>query len=453
VQIHGNARLVPRQRRVMCQRVRDDGWTITDTATAFGVSTRTVQRWLCRYDAGEAMTDRSSAPHARPTKTPRHVEALIEQLRRARWTAPRIAAELEMATSTVCAVLQRIGLNRLWRLEPPEPANRYCRRHPGELIHIDIKSSAASRHRGCPPTYVGPATAATAPAVGAGTTAMSPSTTPPDLPTSRSSTTRPAWPVQPSCTELSPGSPSGACGFRQPSTRTTANGARPSPRGSATTTTGDPTAPSATRPPPAASADERHWDLQLARTPLGRRSHRGRQCGNDGRELSGSTLFRAARAPDHVGGATPAEHLWQTEAPARERIAVTVGRLAVEQAEDVVARIAPRSGTCSEHPSGWSTPPEHLGQCEWGAAHKVLDQCHLDHHRLPRCGCGERSRRSTRSQRDARRHREAVGRVGRLARPAAEVSAWRAEVATWRPENGHPKVMIGATSPAVAVSG
>jgi transposase InsO family protein len=44
-----------------------------------------------------------------------------------------------MPTSTVCAVLQRIGLNRRWRLGPPEPANRYCRRHPGELIHIDVK--------------------------------------------------------------------------------------------------------------------------------------------------------------------------------------------------------------------------------------------------------------------------------------------------------------------------
>jgi transposase InsO family protein len=44
-----------------------------------------------------------------------------------------------MATSTVCAVLARLGLNRLSRLEPPEPSNRYCRRHPGELIHIDVK--------------------------------------------------------------------------------------------------------------------------------------------------------------------------------------------------------------------------------------------------------------------------------------------------------------------------
>jgi transposase InsO family protein len=30
----------------------------------------------------------------------------------------------------------------LSRLEPPEPPNRYCRRHPGELVHIDVKKLA-----------------------------------------------------------------------------------------------------------------------------------------------------------------------------------------------------------------------------------------------------------------------------------------------------------------------
>jgi transposase InsO family protein len=39
----------------------------------------------------------------------------------------------------VCAVLKRLGLNRLWKLEPPEPPNRYCRRHAGELVHVDVK--------------------------------------------------------------------------------------------------------------------------------------------------------------------------------------------------------------------------------------------------------------------------------------------------------------------------
>lgn len=139
MEIHGNARLLPRQRTLLCERVRVEGWSVVEAAEAFGVSTRTVLRWLSRWDAGEPMTDRSSAPKRRPTRTPATTESLIEQLRRARWTAPRIAAELGMATSTVCAVLKRLGLNRLWRLEPPEPPNRYCRRHPGELIHIDVK--------------------------------------------------------------------------------------------------------------------------------------------------------------------------------------------------------------------------------------------------------------------------------------------------------------------------
>jgi transposase InsO family protein len=123
----------------MCERVRHDHRPVTEVAADFGVSPRTVHRWLVRWDAGEPMTDRSSRPHRCPTRTPASVVALVDELRRARWTAPRIAAALRMPTSTVCAVLQRIGLNRLWRLEPPEPPNRYCRRHPGELVHIDIK--------------------------------------------------------------------------------------------------------------------------------------------------------------------------------------------------------------------------------------------------------------------------------------------------------------------------
>jgi transposase InsO family protein len=76
--------------------------------------------------------------------------AVIEQLRRRRWTSTRIAGELGMATSTVCAVLKRLGLNRLSRLEPPEPPNRYCRRHPGELIHIDIKKLGRFDRPGVP---------------------------------------------------------------------------------------------------------------------------------------------------------------------------------------------------------------------------------------------------------------------------------------------------------------
>ena len=59
-------------------------------------------------------------------------------------TAAEIAEILELPLSTVSLWLKRIGLGKRSRLEPPEPPNRYERRHPGELVHVDIKSSAAA---------------------------------------------------------------------------------------------------------------------------------------------------------------------------------------------------------------------------------------------------------------------------------------------------------------------
>jgi transposase InsO family protein len=94
------------------------------------------------------MSDRSSAPHRRPTRTPPKVERQIERLRRLRWTSTKIAATLDLAVSTVCAVLARLGLNRLWKLGPPEPPNRYCRRHAGELVHLDVKKLGRFRRPG-----------------------------------------------------------------------------------------------------------------------------------------------------------------------------------------------------------------------------------------------------------------------------------------------------------------
>jgi transposase InsO family protein len=140
VQIHGNAKLVPSTRLLLVRRVLEERWKIADVAAAFGISERTAYRWLARWRAGDReLLDRSSAPRRVPRRTPRALEQVIERLRRLRMTSTRIAAELEMAVSTVGAVLKRIGLNRRSRLEPPEPPNRYERRRPGELIHLDIK--------------------------------------------------------------------------------------------------------------------------------------------------------------------------------------------------------------------------------------------------------------------------------------------------------------------------
>ena len=139
MELHGNAKLTPYMRELMCRRVIDEGWEIVEAAEAAGCSERTCYRWLARWRAGEPMTDRSSAPHRVANRTDDKTTALIERLRRLRWTSTKIAAELGLPTSTVCAVLTRLGLSRRWRLAPPEPPNRYCRRHPGELIHIDVK--------------------------------------------------------------------------------------------------------------------------------------------------------------------------------------------------------------------------------------------------------------------------------------------------------------------------
>jgi hypothetical protein len=60
-------------------------------------------------------------------------------LRRLRMTGAEIAECLDMALSTVSAVLTRLGLGKLSRVGPLEPPNRYERRHAGELVHLDIK--------------------------------------------------------------------------------------------------------------------------------------------------------------------------------------------------------------------------------------------------------------------------------------------------------------------------
>ena len=140
VKLHGNAKLTPVQRRLLVMRVLEEHWTYCEVADAFGVHERTVYRWVARWRGGDhELVDRSSAPKRVPRRTAPRVERLIEELRRCRMSAPKIAAKLRLAVSTVCAVLARLGLNRLSRLGPPEPPNRYVRRQPGELIHVDIK--------------------------------------------------------------------------------------------------------------------------------------------------------------------------------------------------------------------------------------------------------------------------------------------------------------------------
>ena len=149
MKLHANAALSLNQRRRMVCRVVEQGWSLTEAAEAAEVSERTCSKWVGRYRAEGAagLFDRSSAPRSIPHRTPEDRVEAIAALRRLRMTAAEIALALGMALSTVSAVLRRIGLGRLSRLEPPEPPNRYERRRAGELLHVDVKKLGKHHRR------------------------------------------------------------------------------------------------------------------------------------------------------------------------------------------------------------------------------------------------------------------------------------------------------------------
>jgi transposase InsO family protein len=157
MKLHGNARTCPNSRRLLVERVLEQGWSLTAAAAAAGVSERTVWRWLKRWhEEGEAgLSDRSSRPHRSPTQLPAAKVEAICSLRRLRMTAAQISEVLGLALSTVSLWLKRVGLGKRSRLDPPEPPNRYERRHPGELVHVDIKQLGRISERGAGHRMVG----------------------------------------------------------------------------------------------------------------------------------------------------------------------------------------------------------------------------------------------------------------------------------------------------------
>jgi transposase InsO family protein len=139
MRLHQNARTCPASRRLMCQRI-EAGWSLAQAAEAAGVSDRRAREWRRRWEAGDhELQDRASVAVSIPHKTPASVEEAVCALRELRFSGARIAEALGMPERTVRAVLARNGLSRLPRVDAGEPANRYERPAPGELIHIDVK--------------------------------------------------------------------------------------------------------------------------------------------------------------------------------------------------------------------------------------------------------------------------------------------------------------------------
>jgi transposase InsO family protein len=142
MKIHANARTTPKSRRLLISRIEEEGWSVTAAAEAAGVTERTARKWLARWrtEGERGLLDRSSAPKRIPHRTPARQVELIGLLRRGlRLTAAEIAELLGLALSTVSLWLKRLGIGKRSRLEPLEAPNRYERKRPGELVHVDVK--------------------------------------------------------------------------------------------------------------------------------------------------------------------------------------------------------------------------------------------------------------------------------------------------------------------------
>jgi transposase InsO family protein len=140
MKLHRNAAFSWNGRRRLARRVIEERWTVAAAAAAAGISLRCARKWIGRYRGeGEAgLHDRSSAPRTVANRTNAERVEAIRALRRVRFTAAEISETLGMPLSTVSGILKREGMGRLGRLGL-EPAVRYERSRPGELVHVDIK--------------------------------------------------------------------------------------------------------------------------------------------------------------------------------------------------------------------------------------------------------------------------------------------------------------------------
>ncbi len=147
---HQNARLTVHSRERLAKMVLHRRSTLKASAAMFNVSAKTASKWVRRYrELGPAgLKDLSSKPHRSPRQTSSPLLEKVLVLRRQRRNGWQIAHELKLSRATVSRILRRAGLNRLRSLDPPPPVVRYEHKHPGDLIHFDIKRLACIRKPG-----------------------------------------------------------------------------------------------------------------------------------------------------------------------------------------------------------------------------------------------------------------------------------------------------------------
>jgi transposase InsO family protein len=147
---HQNARLTVHSREQMAKLVIEQGMTYASAAQAFQVSAKTAAKWVRRYrERGhDGLGDLSSRPRSSPRQTCSTLLARVFALRRLRKNGWHIAQEVGLSRATVSRALRREGMNRLSSLDPAPAFVRYEHKHPGDMIHFDIKQLAVIREPG-----------------------------------------------------------------------------------------------------------------------------------------------------------------------------------------------------------------------------------------------------------------------------------------------------------------
>jgi transposase InsO family protein len=141
---------VTEQRYKAVLAVMGDGRTVSEVAADWGVSRRTMHRWLVRYegDGLEGLNNRSHRPAQSPRQMPPAVEAMVLEMRRSHpyWGARRIAFELARkrsewapSESAVYRCLVRAAvIDPVSRQRRRETWKRWERGAPMELWQLDL---------------------------------------------------------------------------------------------------------------------------------------------------------------------------------------------------------------------------------------------------------------------------------------------------------------------------
>jgi transposase InsO family protein len=148
---HRNARLTPRGRQLLVERVRRDGMPVAHVAKAMGISRQCAHRWVKRFDDEglRGLEDRSSRPLSSPRQTSPRREARVLQAREQLRCGPAIlASRTGVPERTVSRILRRHGVPRLPECDPMTgevirasraTTRRYERERAGDLVHVDVK--------------------------------------------------------------------------------------------------------------------------------------------------------------------------------------------------------------------------------------------------------------------------------------------------------------------------